>query len=251
MIVFSCCLFFCLGFRVWLRDRVHGLGYRTYHPEDHAHILLAYGSSISASGTSHNGCCIQQDCLVFRSVAGRPLASQGLAGQYHTGWQAFFLADGYFCEVWCLIGDLDYWRDKLKQVNCNSLVPCCLCPCNSSSMPWHHFSFGAQWLQHIYTTTAWKASGASACLLFLITGVDNQSLHPDWMHAKHLGSDKVLGGSVLYLLIYFMLPGTVAENLIRVWNAIQEVYHLDNVKNRFGSLTTNMFAGTRGLRFRV
>ena len=172
-------------------------------------------------------------------------------GNIIQGGKRVFLADGYFCEVWCLIGDLDYWRDKLKQVNCNSLVPCCLCPCNSSSMPWHHFSFGAQWLQHIYTTTAWKASGASACLLFLITGVDNQSLHPDWMHAKHLGSDKVLGGSVLYLLIYFMLPGTVAENLIRVWNAIQEVYHLDNVKNRFGSLTTNMFAGTRGLRFRV
>ena len=130
-------------------------------------------------------------------------------------------------------------------MNCNSVQPCNLCPCNSSSIPWHHFSFAAQWLDRIYTTTEWVASGAATAEIFKIEGVTNDSLYPDWMHAKYLGTDKVLGGSVLYLLVFFMLPNSVAQNLIIIWSDIQREYRLQTVKHRFGSLTVNMFAGKK------
>ena len=68
------------------------------------------------------------------------------------------------------------------------------------------------------------------------------SLHPDWMHATHLGTDKVLLGSVLYALLHFVLAaGDLEARLATIWGAIQEVYRRDNVQTRFGNLKMTMF----------
>jgi len=133
-------------------------------------------------------------------------------GNVIVGGKTGYLADGHFGCVWNLICDLDFSRDKLKQVNCNSVTPCNLCPCNSTSMPWHHFSFAAEWLLHIYTTADWVASGAASAEIFNIEGVTNDSLYPDWMHAKHLGSDKVLGGErFIFACVFYVVEDSCSE----------------------------------------
>lgn len=104
------------------------------------------------------------------------------------------LAGGYFCVVWLLNGDLDYFRDCLNQPNATSNQPCGLCPCNTTTMPWFKFKRTASWMNSAYSISQWIAKGLNRCKLFEIRGVTNHSIFPDWMHAKHLGTDKVLTG---------------------------------------------------------
>lgn len=151
------------------------------------------------------------------------------------------LAGGYFASVWVLLGDLDYLAKDLRLPNCNSNEPCCLCPANSTNIPWYDFRPTARWLTCIYTEIAWRASGFATCEIFNIPGVSQYSCYPDWMHAKHLGTDKVLFGSVLWLLVNFVLLGEPEENLSVVWGQIQEYYHRHRVKNIYGCLKMTMF----------
>ena len=74
-----------------------------------------------------------------------------------------------------------------------------------------------------------------------IEGVTILSFYPDWMHCKSLGIDKPLLGSVLYILIHFILPGTVDENLQQVWDDIQEGYEFLGSANRYGNMRRTMF----------
>lgn len=151
------------------------------------------------------------------------------------------LAGGFFAAIWVLLGDLDYVAKDLRLPNSNSLAPCCLCPANSSTIPWYDFRLSARWLREIYTEHAWRASGWAVCEIFKIPGVSQHSCYPDWMHAKHLGSDKVLLGSVLYLLVNFILPGEPETNLSVVWAGIQLFYSQNHVGNPFGNLKLTMF----------
>ena len=150
----------------------------------------------------------------------------------------------YFSIVYisCCIGDLDYWRDKLQLPNSTSNEPCALCPCNTTTVPWFHFNYLAAWIQSFYNIDTWLASGGGKCRLFTIVGVTVYSLHPDWMHAKHLGTDKVLLASVLYLLVYNVLGGTAGENLKTVWLDILDWYQRLGVDNKFAQLKPTMFS---------
>jgi len=74
-----------------------------------------------------------------------------------------------------------------------------------------------------------------------IEGVTILSFYPDWMHCKSLGIDKPLLGSTLYLLIHYVLPGTVEGNLQVVWGHIQIEYDRQDTENRFGHMRQSMF----------
>ena len=116
-------------------------------------------------------------------------------------------------------------------------------------MLWAWGALSPQQLQHFMMlfmrdldNATWEASGWNRCILFTITGVTVHSLHPDWMHAKHLGTDKVLLGSVLYSLLHFVLAaGDLEARLTTIWGEIQEVYRRDAVQNRYGNLKITMF----------
>ena len=77
--------------------------------------------------------------------------------------------------------------------------------------------------------------------MLCIEGVTILSFYPDWMHCKSLGIDKPLLGSVLYVLIHFVLPGDVEENLQVVWDDIQEAYDDLGTENRYGHMRRTMF----------
>ena len=77
--------------------------------------------------------------------------------------------------------------------------------------------------------------------MLCIEGVTILSFYPDWMHCKSLGIDKPLLGSVLYVLIHYILPGDVEENLQEVWDDIQEAYEHFGSENRYGHMRRTMF----------
>jgi hypothetical protein len=77
-----------------------------------------------------------------------------------------------------------------------------------------------------------------------IEGVTILSFAPDWMHCKHLGIDKILLGSTLYVLVHDVLKGTVPENLEEVWKDIEAEYKVQNTANRYGRMRQTMFHQT-------
>jgi len=74
-----------------------------------------------------------------------------------------------------------------------------------------------------------------------IEGVSILSFYPDWMHCKALGIDKPLLGSTLYVLVHYILPGSVDENLAVLWRDIEKIYHELDSENRFGHMRQTMF----------
>ena len=74
-----------------------------------------------------------------------------------------------------------------------------------------------------------------------IEGVTILSFYPDWMHCKSLGIDKPLLGSTLYVLVHYVLPGSVEENLAVVWRDIEAGYDELNSENRYGHMRQTMF----------
>jgi len=152
------------------------------------------------------------------------------------------LMGGFRAYVWAVVGDLDYYVKTLELPNSNSNSPCALCPCNSTTMPWWDFRPTAAWVYAIYTIAVWLAAGWNTCGLFGCPGVTVLSVYPDWMHVKHLGIDKVLLGSVLWVLVNWILPGDdKAAKLSVIWSDIVRIYREDNVSDRYGSLKLTMF----------
>ena len=138
--------------------------------------------------------------------------------------------------IWAAIGDLDYWTKTLELPNSNSNHPCALCPANITTHPWWDFRPNAAWLHAIYKQVE------TTCGLFLCPGVSVLSLYPDWMHVKHLGIDKVLLGSVLWILVNMILPGDDASaKLTVIWSDIMRIYKEDNVSCRYGAIKMTMF----------
>jgi len=74
-----------------------------------------------------------------------------------------------------------------------------------------------------------------------IEGVTILSFYPDWMHCKSLGIDKPLLGSTLYVLVHYILPGSVEENLAVVWRDIEAGHDELNSENRYGHMRQTMF----------
>ena len=74
-----------------------------------------------------------------------------------------------------------------------------------------------------------------------IVGVSILSFYPDWMHCKSLGIDRPLLGSTLYVLVHFILPGDVNQNLAAVWKDIEFFYRELGTANRYGQMRQTMF----------
>jgi hypothetical protein len=54
------------------------------------------------------------------------------------------------------------------------------------------------------------------------------------MHCKSLGIDKPLLGGTLYVLVHYILLGSVEENLAEVWRDIEHYYNELGTENRYG-----------------
>ena len=76
-----------------------------------------------------------------------------------------------------------------------------------------------------------------------IEGVSILSFYPDWMHCKHLGIDKHLLGSCLYVLVHYILPDAPDANLAVIWRDIEFFYDQLQSENRYGLMRQTMFTG--------
>ena len=67
------------------------------------------------------------------------------------------------------------------------------------------------------------------------------TIAPDWMHVKHLGTDKYIYGSVLYVLVIWVLAGTEEQYLETVWKDLQAFYERHNTSSKYSQMKRAMF----------
>eukprot|EP00438_Fugacium_kawagutii_P009843 Skav209194 [mRNA] locus=C9123531:153:1742:- [translate_table: standard] len=155
------------------------------------------------------------------------------------------LAGGFFCCLWAIIGDLDYMNGVLQLPHYSLKAgPCAICRCTGGEGPdsWKDCRPTAPWTTLFWKKTEWEAwGGKTPCKLFSNTiGLTCHNVFYDWMHCKHLGTDCVQFGSVLYLLVFCQMEGEPLENLKTVWQFMQNWYKKNGTTNRyfaFGKLT--------------
>jgi hypothetical protein len=178
----------------------------------------------------------------YRGVAStHPKAGQHLAG-------------GYWAVLWTVKGDLDYFCKTLNMPWYTSRTPCALCPCNSSDIPWTDFSSAAAWRARVWDNVTWAAQFPNRHVLFQSVlgatvlpdfGCGIQALAPDIMHIKHMGTDAWTYGSVLFLLVYIIMPGTAETNLSEVWDMMLAFYKAHPVgSDRFNRIKLSMFTSS-------
>ena len=103
----------------------------------------------------------------------------------------------------------------------------------------------------MWTTSAWKAwPDHSPSPLFTLEGFSPLNICLDWMHAKYLGHDMFVYGSILSLLVRHLLPHEdPAANLKQVWSDIKWFYNEHKAPSQFRYLNRlSMFERQNGQR---
>lgn len=147
------------------------------------------------------------------------------------------LAEGFYCILTSLVGDLDYTNKFLQMPHWASASrPCNLCLTTSHGPDtWKDFRSVAPWRSKILTTTQWYASSdRSACPLFRVPSINGLVVQPDLMHCKYLGYMQFFLGSVLYLLTHVLMPSTPISNLRRIGLMVRRIQNREaGVVNKF------------------
>ena len=147
-----------------------------------------------------------------------------------------FLADGFCGRLFAIMGDLDYFSKDLGLPQHNKAEnPCLRCYCsNTGLVPWSDWRQSARWVRMIWKPSSWRSwSDRSKCPLFDLPGVSALTAMVDYMHCKYLGSDQYMFGSILWIIVYYVLQGSPEDNMAYVWRFIQQYYRLHHVKTRY------------------
>lgn len=147
-----------------------------------------------------------------------------------------WLAGGYCGVLIAIAGDLDYLAKTIGLPRWSSNSPCSLCRCTKEG-PNTYFDnrLGvAGWLFAIWTSQEWRAwPDRTHCALFSMIHLSACNISLDWMHAKYLGADQYIYGSIMYYLCYIFMPGAPIENLQIIWRFMQAYYKRHRIRNRY------------------
>ena len=118
-------------------------------------------------------------------------------------------------------GDLDYQAKNLSLAHGSSAHPCSLCCTNKTAgdpLFWQEFRREhAEWMQALWSSEEWAIMHPHRHALFKIPGVGIENIYYDYMHCKHLGTDKVVYGSIMFLLCYDVMGGNPETNFAALW----------------------------------
>ena len=81
------------------------------------------------------------------------------------------LANGFFCCVYLLKGDLEFMSKAFGLEWASSNSPCSLCRCNTTDIPWSDGRRTAAWRNTIWKPAAWAANRPERHLIFNVPGV--------------------------------------------------------------------------------
>ena len=156
------------------------------------------------------------------------------------------LADGLFGVLWSLKGDLDYFSKTLKLRHYNSNHMCDLCTAGrvgGRELLYNNFDADALWKQQLLTPQQWRACYNARFLhyIFNLAGVTNLCLEPDELHVIHLGVSQYTLGTILFLLVFKVLPDSPEDNMKVVWKEVCSIYSKEAVGCQFNNITISSF----------
>ena len=134
---------------------------------------------------------------------------------------------GHFACLFSLQGDLDYYASVLDLPRSTlASGPCALCRCTKfGPHSWQDFRTSAAWRDTCWKASEWKMwSDKSSCPLLRLPTSNCWTVALDWLHIKYLGMDQFLYASVIFMLVFYVLPGTPEQNMASFWQALQKEY---------------------------
>ena len=139
------------------------------------------------------------------------------------------LTGGYFFVVWGLQNDLDYGAKVFNMKNYNSVAPCDFCPCHKHSpdpkMKPTYFGRDATWMRMLHTPREWRRLNLGMHDLFTkFAFLSAVNIEPDEMHILYLGICQYHLGSILWLLVFRLMPSTAENNMRALWSGIMLEY---------------------------
>ena len=156
------------------------------------------------------------------------------------------LADGFFCIVYSIKGDLEHFCNTLGLKQHGAHDFCDVCPCVRHGPPDKNpFNFGptSSWVRAPYNPTQWRAlyDGRFLHWIFSLAHVSNLTLDPDELHVIHLGVQQWFLGSVTWILVYAVMRGTPTENVDALWAFIRGYYLRNRVETQYTNFGLNFF----------
>ena len=123
---------------------------------------------------------------------------------------------------------------------------CDVCPANRGPdrrYLYNNFACDALWKTEQYTIAEWRAvyGDVPPHPLFRLPRVVQYCLEPDELHAMYLGTMQYFLGSVMYLLVHRMMPGSPEDNMVQLWQRINSFYKEHSVGCQYSNLKISSF----------
>lgn len=138
------------------------------------------------------------------------------------------LADGYCGVLYIEKSDLDFLAKRLGLRHYSAHAPCDLCPCTKAGEAalWpSNFGPDSQWINALYTPEEWRALYPNVPhWLFSLLHFCQLNIEPDELHIIWLGTAMWCDGSVLWMLVFRVMPDTPSKNMQALWQQISECY---------------------------
>ena len=112
----------------------------------------------------------------------------------------------------------------------------------------YNFAEDATWRSTVHTNVSWRATKAPASLHRLFREFDfllSCNLEVDELHALHIGVVGYTLGTIMWLLVYRLLPRSPAENCVYMWSSICEQYRLLGSDCQLPKLDQNSFTSAK------
>ena len=105
-----------------------------------------------------------------------------------------------------------------------------------------NFGASSSWIKNLYTAAQWRAVYPDVPhWLFKFSYLTNLNIEPDELHVLHLGTSMWFVGSLLWLIVFQLLPGTHLENVQDVWSRIVRAYSIFQPPTQYTNIRMSSF----------
>jgi hypothetical protein len=154
-------------------------------------------------------------------------------------------SEEFFCVIWSVKGDLDWYAKSLGLNSYNANEPCPYCPVSKlkSKHFWPtNFSLTAPWKIQQISAADWRASVGYLHPIFKgFEFLSVLNVEVDELHVLYLGISQYFLGSILWMLTYTMVAGTPEQAFAKIWAAILEQYKIQNTGVQYSQMAISSF----------
>ena len=93
----------------------------------------------------------------------------------------------------------------------------------------------------MFSEEQWRALTTTSHPLFQLPNVSNQNIECDELHIMRVGTSAYAAGSILWMLVFQMLPGSAEANMEAVCGMIVDEYKRHRTNTQYTNLRIGSF----------